>query len=139
MDRDDLYRQLVAINGTELQAFWSRFNVQAVLHAGLLALFVGFGDRRAPLIEILIPLIGVILTMIWLAMNKTGYAWLTFWQDQMRNLEDGWTGIEDELKPFTRARRRQDGIRTASAGVVLIFLIAWAVLTIRAAIMLSAG
>ena len=83
------YQQILAVRNVELQVLWNRYNILAVLNAGLL--LGAFGQSPQSFWAIgprwLLPSLGVLLCALWLYTAVYGGLWLRRWETELRTYE----------------------------------------------------
>lgn len=102
----DQYESLVAVRNTELETYWTRYNVQVVLNGGLLVAVLGrqSDDRIGTLPIWLVCFGGIILAACWFVMVLQGKRWIHRWDKQLSQFEQA-AGSEQVYPLFTEIRR----------------------------------
>ena len=125
------YDSLIAVRNTELQTYWTRYNLQLILNGGLLiAAFTR--DKSIPLGQMppwVISLGGLSLVAIWLGMIFQGKKWIERWNEQLRFFEEE---LEEKVYPlFTNIRKtspadnKWKNMTALAAGVPILFGLGW--------------
>lgn len=101
--REQQYTALVNIRNTELTAYWTRYNIQAVLNLGFAALAIsalvqlkGPFEPNKVLVKILFAVAGFILAAIWLGFTVQGKKlFVDGWEEWIAEYEDKWLRAQD--------------------------------------------
>lgn len=92
--REQLYLALVNIRNTELAAFWTRYNIQAVLNTGMIAVGLAAlkGPDRLPVAVLLaISVGGATLAVFWLLFAILGKPlFVEGWEEWIAEYEENW-------------------------------------------------
>ena len=79
------YAQIVATRNAEIAAVWSRYNIQWLINAGLLGIFVANHDGA--FVPWAMAAAGEVLALVWVFVTRRGHFWVDFWNRQLADLE----------------------------------------------------
>lgn len=98
----DCYGACVNMRVSEAQIQWERFNAMLVINTIFIGL-IGFTfskDFNVPSpIKELLPLLGILLSILWYKVTKRGFMWTKFWTDEAREIEKE-NMSENKIRPF---------------------------------------
>lgn len=135
MSITDQYEHMIAVRNTELETYWTRYNVQVVLNGGLIvvALASPSGSHLMNLPICLVSIGGFALAIVWLIMVHQGKDWIHRWDNELCNFEEQ-VG-ENELYPlFTNIKKSKAAddnwrnITYLAKAVPILCAITWLVL-----------
>lgn len=96
--REDLYTALVNIRNTEVSAYWTRYNIQAVLNAAVFAGGLAALKEPNPLPDIILLWLsagGVILAALWLWFAVLGKRlFVDGWEEWIAEYEERWLAAQ---------------------------------------------
>jgi hypothetical protein len=83
------YPQIIALRNAEVQAHWTRNNIQITLNSavlfGFLALLKEPAVKQPPMSLVMVT--GGLLAAIWALINRLGHRWVRYWNEQLGDLE----------------------------------------------------
>lgn len=87
---------------------WSRFNVMLVIN-GLIITAIGFtsGQNNLPILNYLLPIAGLLISLIWLIFMRREVAWSTYYALSARELEEKY--LSDIVTTVSRGKIFQQG------------------------------
>lgn len=98
------YQAAVNLWTVEGQTFWAKFNAMLVANSILLA-SIGFSASRQNVpprfITMLLPIIGIVLSIVWLCMTARSYAFDKYWIYSARELEQRLHPVKTALRGRT--------------------------------------
>jgi len=83
------YQAAIEMTNNESDLIWSRFNIMLVVHGIFVAVIVQSATANAIswLTELLIPIVGLVLCVVWCANIERGFRYQEFYLDSAKKLE----------------------------------------------------
>lgn len=139
---EPLYATLVRVRNTELAAYWTRYNIQAVINIGLLA--VALSAKHDSLIKQsvfiwFVPIMGIVLSGVWLFFIVNSKNLVTKrWEKYIRRYERRFLDDNTALRPiklFAQVKekekkkswmcRKWDNLDLLAWTIPIVCMIAW--------------
>ena len=80
--------EAVALTAKQDQIVWTVFSIFCAANAVLLVALFTTGDLPKPTVGLVVSIVGLALSLIWLAIHHRAVEWLKFYESVMRELEN---------------------------------------------------
>jgi len=134
------YQVLSETRNVELAVYWTRYEVMAALHVGLLGALLATDRGLCLPSELLagVGAIGLLMGIAWGVFAWKGAAWVMAWNTEMEKAEDGhpWQPQKDALRGTRTSEKADDSPRKTGAitkvsrALPLVFASLWLLLAI---------